>query len=225
MDNRDILMEIFQTLLEHFGPRGWWPGETRLEVMVGAILTQAVAWKNVEKSIQELKAAGMLNLQKLTIIPEAKLAELIKTTLYHNQKAKKIKALMYFINQSYQGNLDLMFTQPLEIIRPELLSVWGIGEETADSILLYAGDYPIFVIDAYTRRIFHRLGLTEAKASYRSLQSFMHSHLSPDVQLYNEYHALLVALGANNCKKSKPQCSNCPLLHYCKKIENRQEKS
>ncbi len=223
MNNKRVLKDIYSNLLDYYGPRGWWPGETRIEIMVGAILTQAVAWKNVEKSISALKNAGLLDLPKLAAIPATELAEIIHTSLYHRQKARKIKALIQYIQDSYQGDIDLMMQQPLKTLRCELLSVWGIGEETADSILLYAGNYPIFVVDAYTRRIFSRLGLTAATADYAQVQSFMHHNLKPDVSMYNEYHALLVAQGASKCKKSKPACNTCPISHFCKDLQYMQE--
>lgn len=223
MNDERVLREICSNLLDHFGPQGWWPGETRIEIMVGAILTQAVAWRNVEKSIVSLKEAGLLDLHELACISEAELAEFIRTTLYHRQKARKIKALVQYIEDSYAGGIDLMMQQPIKKLRIELLSVWGIGEETADSILLYAGDYPIFVVDTYTRRIFGRLGLSDAKATYDQIQSFMHRNIKPDTSTYNEYHALLVALGSNNCRKNKPLCNTCPISQKCKNFEFRQE--
>jgi endonuclease-3 related protein len=192
MNNQRLLREVYSNLLDYFGPRGWWPGETNIEIMVGAILTQAVAWRNVEKSIVSLKNAGLLDLHKLSMITEAELAEIIHTTLYHRQKARKIKALIRYIEESYAGNIGLMMQQPLKTLRNQLLSLWGIGEETADSILLYAGNYPIFVVDAYTRRIFSRLGLTDENAAYSRVQSLMHHNIKPNAAIYNEYHALLV---------------------------------
>lgn len=223
MNHERILREIYSDLLDHFGPQGWWPGETRIEIMVGAILTQAVAWKNVEMSIASLKEAALIDLHELACISEAELAEFIRTTLYHRQKARKIKALVQYIEESYAGDIDLMMQQPIKKLRIELLSIWGIGEETADSILLYAGDYPIFVVDAYTRRIFSRLGLTDAKAAYGQIQFLMHRNIKPDTPFYNEYHALLVALGSKNCKKNKPLCNTCPISQKCKKLEFMQE--
>jgi endonuclease-3 related protein len=221
--NSQRLHDIYSTLLDYFGPQDWWPGETRIEIMVGAILTQAVAWKNVEKSISALKHAGVLNLHQLAQISETELAELIHSTLYHGQKAKKIKALVQYVEQTYSGDIDLMMQQPLLNLRRELLSVWGIGEETADSILLYAGDFPIFVVDAYTRRIFSRVGLTAPDSTYAKVQSFVHRNMTPDPYIYNEFHALLVALGANRCKKTKPMCETCPISQKCKKLQVGQE--
>jgi endonuclease-3 related protein len=209
------LMEIYHKLLEHFGPRGWWPGESCLEIMLGAVLTQAVAWKNVEKAIAALKEAGLLDFSALLAIAEEELADFIKPALYHRQKARRLKILLDFIAENYGGDIDLMFSEPLSPIRARLLALWGIGPETADSILLYAGNYPVFVVDAYTIRIFSRLGWVEDKCSYEKMQGLMQRHLPADTQIYNEYHALLVALGANYCKKRKALCQECPLAEYC----------
>ncbi|MDD2585299.1 MAG: endonuclease III domain-containing protein [Syntrophomonadaceae bacterium] len=221
---REYLENIYNLLLQHFGPRGWWPGDSQLEIILGAVLTQAVAWKNVEKAIDNLKGADLLNLTRLDAIKEDDLADLIKPALYHRQKAKKIKILITFIYSEYEGDLNVMFKSPLEELRVKLLSVWGIGPETADSILLYAGNYKIFVIDAYTLRIFYRLGLCKEDTAYSEMQDFMHKYVIPEVRIYNEYHALLVALGANYCSKSRPRCNNCPLAKYCKYLSTLQEK-
>jgi endonuclease-3 related protein len=209
------LMDIYHKLFEHFGPRGWWPGESRLEIMLGAILTQAVAWKNVEKAIAALQEAGLLDFSALLAITEEELAELIKPALYHRQKARRLKILLDFIAENYGGDIDLMFSEPLPQIRARLLALWGIGPETADSILLYAGNYPVFVVDAYTIRIFSRLGWVEDKCSYEKMQGLLQCRLPADTQIYNEYHALLVALGANYCKKKRALCQECPLAGYC----------
>ena len=209
------IMQIYQLLLEHFGPRSWWPAESRFEVIVGAILTQAVAWKNVEKAISALKKADLFSPQSLLQTPTEELAKLIKPALYHRQKTRKLKGALEFIQDNYGGDLDLMFREPLGKLRESLLRLWGIGPETADSILLYAGNYPIFVVDAYTGRIFSRLGLVTEKISYQEMQDFLHNRVAENVAIYNEYHALLVALGGNYCKKKKPLCCSCPLAHLC----------
>lgn len=214
--NQEKLMQIYNCLLDHFGPRGWWPADSRLEVIIGAILTQAVAWKNVEKSINNLKAANLIDVKAIISIDEQLLAELIKPALYHRQKTKKLKAVMAYIEENYQGDLDLMFSKPLSLLREELLAIWGIGPETADSILLYAGDKEVFVVDAYTKRIFSRLGMVDANITYQELQEFLEGNLPLDVYLYNEFHALLVGLGANYCKKNRPFCQECPLSSQCK---------
>jgi endonuclease-3 related protein len=220
----DMLRQIYEALLGHFGPRGWWPGESRLEIIIGAVLTQAVAWRNVKRAIDNLKSARLIDINALLDVDQEILAEQIRPALYHRQKSKKLKALMAYIADKYDGDLDLMFQEPLPKLREELLAVWGIGPETADSILLYAGDKLIFVVDAYTKRILHRLGLTDEDISYRDMQDFMEHHVPPDLYIYNEYHALLVGVGAGYCKKSKPRCPECPILKFCKYLTYLQEK-
>lgn len=216
-------MAIFQSLLDHFGSRGWWPGDSCLEIMIGAILTQAVSWKNVEKAIDNLKTADMLNMEALLQCEEGQIALFIKPALYHRQKARKIKALLSFIDQEYGGDLDRMFDQSLEKLRSQLLGVWGIGPETADSILLYAGNKLIFVVDAYTRRIFARLGMVPEGITYEKMQVFMMQYVTKDLYIYNEYHALLVGLGAQYCKKKNPRCDKCPINIYCDYFISMQE--
>ena len=221
---QETLMQIYQTLLEHFGSRGWWPADSRLEVIFGAVLTQAVAWKNVTRAIGNLKSAHLIDITAILNINEEDLAQYIKPALYHRQKARKLKALMTFIATEYNGDLDLMFTEPLPLLRKKLLAVWGIGPETADSILLYAGDKTIFVVDTYTKRIFYRLGMVDENISYQEMQEYLQHHVPSDSYIYNEYHALLVGLGANYCKKSRPLCNQCPLLKFCKYLTHLQEK-
>lgn len=221
---QEALMQIYHTLLEHFGPRGWWPADSRLEVIIGAVLTQAVAWKNVTRAIDNLKSAQLIDITAILNINEEDLAQHIKSALYHRQKARKLKALMNFIATEYNSDLDLMFTESLPVLRKKLLAVWGIGPETADSILLYAGDKTIFVVDTYTKRIFYRLGMVDEKISYQEMQEYLQHHMPPDLYIYNEYHALLVGLGANYCKKSRPRCNQCPLLNLCKYLTHLQEK-
>jgi len=218
-----LLMEIYSTLLHYFGPRDWWPADSRLEIIVGAILTQAVSWKNVEKAIANLKGAEVLDIELLHRIDENELAELIKPALYHRQKAKKVKAMIDFIYREYQADLDSMKSDDLQTLRLKLLSVWGVGPETADSILLYACEKKIFVVDAYTSRIFSRIGLLDGKSGYDEVQSFMQTYLPPQLDIYNEYHALIVALGAGYCRKTNPLCKKCPIMSYCKYSLNWQD--
>ncbi|MGI6453507.1 MAG: endonuclease III domain-containing protein [Syntrophomonadaceae bacterium] len=218
MMNTRVLMEIYHALLNHFGHRNWWPGDTRMEIMLGAILTQAVSWKNVERAIANIKERDLLDLAKLKTVDQEELAELIKPALYHRQKARKIKELINFIVTNYEGNLDSMFKEPLGTLRDQLLQVWGIGPETADSILLYAGGKRVFVVDAYTRRVFYRLGLVEEDITYAELQQLMETHLPPQIEIYNDYHAQIVALGASYCKKNKPLCNKCPIAAWCEKL-------
>lgn len=208
-------MLIFQHMLDHFGPRGWWPADTPFEVVVGAILTQSVAWRNVEKAMANLKAAGLCSAAALYDADEAAIAREIVPTRYYQAKAKKLKAFMTHLTAHYGGDLSRMFTRPLAELRRELLSLYGIGEETADSILLYAGNYPIFVVDAYTRRIFFRLGLLPEKISYSAVQKFFMARLPADAALFNEYHALIDAVGHHYCRGDKPSCAACPLAVCC----------
>lgn len=208
----DFLMEVYTRLYNHFGPRHWWPAETPFEVVVGAILTQSVAWRNVEKAIVNLKEAGLLSVEGLHQAEVEEIASLIVPTRYYRAKAKKLKAFINFLVEKYGGSLERLFAVPLDKLRPELLGLNGIGPETADSILLYAGEYPIFVIDAYTHRIFQRLGVFEPKVSYAEMQRFFMYHLPTDVKLFNEYHALIDALGNRLCRARKPTCQECPLL-------------
>ena len=217
------VMMIYNRLLDHFGPQQWWPGDTNLEILVGAILTQGVAWRNVEKALDNLKAAGKLGIHSLVTLSDENLAEFIRPTLYHRQKARKVKGMMQHIIDHYDGNLDMMLQTPTLQLRGELLQLWGIGPETADSILLYAGQHRIFVVDAYTRRIFSRLGMVPESITYENMQVFMEASVPAETRLYNEYHALLVALGAAFCRKKRPRCKQCPVSPACKYQE--QEKN
>lgn len=206
-----ILLQMYGALLEAFGPQGWWPGETRFEVIVGAILTQNTAWTNVEKTIARLKEADLLTPQGLMHVPLRDLAPLLKSSGYFNIKAERLKSFMAFFFKRTGGNLDLLFREELSILRRDLLQVCGIGPETADSILLYAGHYPVFVVDAYTRRVFSRHGLVAEDVGYEELQQLFMRHLPTDGNLFNEYHALIVRVGKEYCRPRDPRCESCPL--------------
>ena len=205
-----LLMDIYQKLYKAYGPRHWWPGETPFEVMVGAILTQNTSWKNVEKAIERLKAKGLLVPARIHDISESSLASLIRPSGYFRIKAKRLKAFVNFLFEKYGGDLKKMKKTGLIQLRRELLGVNGIGPETADSILLYGLKKPIFVVDAYTRRILSRHDIVSEKASYDEIQRLFMDHLLHDEERFNEYHALLVHLGKNVCKK-RPDCERCPL--------------
>ena len=203
--------EIYNILLEHFGPQGWWPGETPLEIMVGAVLTQNTNWSNVSRAIENLKNENLLIFEKLHDLPVDVLAQKIKPAGYFNIKAARLKNLLNFVEREHNGSLEEMFKQDMHRLREEILTVKGIGPETADSILLYAGNRPVFVIDAYTHRIFARHNIVADEDGYYELQEYFMLSLPEDIELYNEYHALVVRLGKEFCKKSKPLCSRCPL--------------
>jgi endonuclease-3 related protein len=208
---RELLLDIYRRLLAHFGPRRWWPAQTPFEVMVGAILTQNTAWANVEKAIANLKAEGPLRPSVLIKLSPAKLRRLIRPSGYFNQKEKKLRAfLRFFLAAPYRGSVGRMRRAETGKLREELLSIWGIGPETADSILLYALEKPVFVVDAYTRRVFARLGLTPAHAGYQELQNFFVRRLPKEIALFNDFHAQVVALGNRYCR-SRPDCGSCPL--------------
>jgi endonuclease-3 related protein len=208
------LFTIYDTLLNFFGKQGWWPADTPFEVIVGAVLTQNTAWRNVERAIVNLKEEGVLTPQGLRRIDEARLAGLIRPTGYYNIKAKRLKDLIEFLDRRYGGDLMKMFSEPLLSLRTEILTVKGIGPETADSILLYAGGKPIFVVDAYTRRILSRHGMITDSASYGDIQDLFMRSLPQDVSLYQEYHALFVQLAKTYCK-TNPHCAECPLEERC----------
>lgn len=193
-----------------FGTQHWWPGETPFEVIVGAILTQNTAWKNVSVSIQNLKENKVLTPRRLYALPLKKLGLLIKSSGYYNLKAKRLRNFLEVLFFEYNGNLDRMLDQDEKVLRKCLLNISGIGPETADSIVLYAAGKLSFVIDAYTRRIFSRHKLIKEDMSYDEIKEFFERNLPPNVQLYNEYHALIVKAGKEFCLKNAPRCSLCP---------------
>lgn len=210
MHTGERLQELFDLLSKHYGPREWWPGDTALEVMVGAVLTQNTNWRNVAKAIDNLRGAGALTLESLLELDMARLAELIRPSGYYRLKAGRLRNLLDMIVARYDGDLSYMFDQTLDTLREDLLGVKGIGPETADSICLYAARKPIFVVDAYTFRILGRHGLADPSMSYFELQATFMDYLDADVDMFNEFHALLVSLGKDYCKKSKPRCDMCP---------------
>jgi endonuclease-3 related protein len=204
------LTEIYQLLFDRFGPQHWWPGETQFEVITGAILTQNTNWANVEKALTNLKAADLLVPERLHRLDGSQLAELIRPAGYYNIKAKRLKNFINWLFENYDGQLANLENIDTDRFRAELLAIRGIGRETADSILLYAFDRPIFVVDAYTARIAFRHQLIEPDADYEQLRDLFQSNLLEDVRLFNDYHALLVRLGKEFCKP-KAQCLGCPL--------------
>ncbi len=205
-------LTIYQRLSEHFGPRNWWPADTAFEVMVGAILTQNTAWINVVKAMDSLKAADCLSAESIDTLPQDTLARLIRPSGYYNMKAKRLKAYCSWYLQ--QGGFDSINAMPTDAMRETILSVYGVGPETADDIVLYAFNRPVFVIDSYTRRIFSRLGLVDGSKTYEELRQYFESRLPAEPALLNEYHALIVIHGKNYCRK-RPLCDQCPLAIDC----------
>ena len=211
------LPELYDRLFAAYGEQHWWPGETPFEVMVGAILTQNTAWTNVEKAISALREDDALNPEALRTRPLEDLAALIRPSGYFNAKAGKLRALGEYL-AVYDDDIERLFaSKPLDELREELLALHGVGPETADSMLLYAGNLPSFVIDAYTIRVLGRLGIIDAESrpSYDAVRALFHKSLPTDVRLFNEYHALFVAHGKDVCKSRKPLCSECVLIDVC----------
>ncbi|MBI2659555.1 endonuclease III domain-containing protein [Candidatus Woesearchaeota archaeon] len=223
------IFSVYNKLYFHFGPQHWWPvtekgnfhptysggpknEKQQLEVCFGSILAQNTSWKNAEKVIVELNKHSLFDVKKIIKIGAKKLAQIIRSSGYHNQKAKKLKNFCDFLLNKYDGKLNLLFKNDIAELRKQLLSVNGIGPETADSIILYAAKKPIFVIDAYAKRIANRLGYKEQR--YDELQNLFMENLPNSEKLFNEYHALLVELGKDICKK-KPLCGKCPINRYC----------
>ncbi len=210
---KSLLMAYYWAMEDHFGFQDWWPGETPDEVAIGAILTQNTNWSNVEKAIRNLKAAGALSISKLASLARKELASLIRSSGYFNIKERRLRAFSEEIMQNFNGSILKMSSIPFNALRERLLAVNGIGEETADSIILYAIEAPTFVVDTYTRRVASRHGLVPKNATYAEIKYFYESNLEKDVDLFKEYHALLVAVGKHFCKP-KPQCEHCPLSCY-----------
>ncbi len=221
--------KLYEILLDHFGHQNWWPidkeyhrennSNPRFEIIIGAILTQNTAWSNVEKALKNLKTKNMLDIRKISNIDTETLQEMVKPSGFFNQKAKRVKNLASYLDSNYKRDLGLFFKREIKEIRAELLSINGIGPETADSIILYAGNLPIFVVDAYTKRICERIPL-DTNIFYDDIQEYFEKNLSskyPEkelTQVYNELHALIVVLAKNFCKK-KPECKKCPLQKNC----------
>jgi len=205
------LQEIYNRLSSHFGAQNWWPGDSPFEIMVGAVLTQNTNWQNVEKAIANLKEAGLLSFAAMSALPVEELAQYIRPAGYYNIKAGRLQNFFAMINGQWDGDLDYFLTQPGAEIRENLLSVKGIGPETADSMVLYAAEQPIFVVDTYTHRILSRHGIIPEEYGYFEIQELLMDNLEEDTRLFNEYHALLVQTGKHFCMKSKAKCSDCPL--------------
>jgi endonuclease-3 related protein len=244
----DKIRQYYESLHQAWGPQHWWPAETRFEVIAGAYLTQNTAWTNVERALANLRHAKVLSVEGIRTIRLARLERLIRPSGYFRQKAKRLKTFVAFLDRQYDGDLDKLFSQPAETLREELLGLNGVGPETADSVLLYAGNHPVFVVDAYTRRILARHLLLPEKTDYEQIRQLFQRSLPPLVgkfaiqsseqrsasflgaahppsamstaqrdplaQIYNEMHGLIVGVGKQYCKKSKPVCEGCPLRPF-----------
>ena len=212
MATAETLMAMFEALAARFGPQHWWPARTPWEVIVGAVLTQNTAWRNVERAVANLEAAGALEPEPMHRLSEAELAELIRPAGTYRVKATRLKRVVDHVFEHYEGDLDRLFARPLDVLRAELLSIRGVGRETADAILLYAGEYPTFVVDAYTARVLRRHRLIDGEADYEMIKELLESHLAEDVALFNEFHALFVEVGKRHCRP-RARCADCPLEH------------
>lgn len=216
------IKQLYGVLHKSFGSQNWWPTTTKnreTEIVIGAILTQNTSWKNVEKAILNLKQNGLVDLRKLAAVETSKLARIIRPSGYYNQKARKLKAFGKHVVDNYMGDLRKLFAKDTGDLRSELLSIHGIGPETADSILLYAAGKPAFVVDAYTKRIFTRTGIIREDSSYDELQNLFKTNLPENTGMFSQYHALIVQLGKDVCRK-KPLCNNCPLNDGCRHYKN-----
>jgi endonuclease III related protein len=216
-DRAPSLRAIYRTLLRRFGPAGWWPGETPFEVCLGAILVQNTSWTNVERALERLRRAGRLSFEGLSPLSVARIASLIRPSGTFRVKAARLRAFLDFLGSAYGGRVEAMRAEDPLVLRRRLLSVHGIGPETADSIALYAAGQPFFVVDAYTRRAFTRLGLLQSGAlGYDEVQRFFMDRLPRDAALFNDYHAQIVRLGKEICRP-RPRCGACPLEAICPK--------
>jgi len=209
-----ILRTYYDALFRAYGEQHWWPGETAFEVVLGAILVQNTSWVNAARAIANLRSAGLLTPAALEKTQRGNLARLIRPSGYFRQKARKVHEFLRFLRREYRGSLDAMFRTPTTRLREQLLGIHGIGPETADSILLYAGNHPVFVVDAYTRRILQRHGFTHGKESYEELRGLFERSLPKDASLFNEYHALIVHTGKEYCRSREARCTDCALRAF-----------
>ena len=207
------LMSFYHILLDHYGPQNWWPGDSPFEVMVGAVLTQNTNWSNVEKAINNLKTANVLTPAKINQLSPEKLAELIKPAGYFNLKSRRLKNLVHWFCTQYEASPQLLANLSIGRLREELLSINGIGRETADSIILYALEKPTFVVDTYTYRVLLRHGCIDSDSDYEQIKDYCQSHLPDNVSLYNELHAVIVRVGKEHCRP-RPRCQGCPLRKF-----------
>ncbi len=218
----EVLETYYEELLRQFGPQRWWPARTRLEVILGAILTQNTTWRNAARAISRLRDAGLLRWAPLRQASLSQLESCVRPAGYFRQKARAIRTFVEWLDRTHQGSLDTLFRQSPDQARTQLLALRGVGPETADAILLYAGKLPFFVADAYTRRVLARHNLISPEAGYPAAQQFLHRHLPADEGLYNEFHALLVETGKIHCKRQAAECRGCPLEPYLPGTRNGQ---
>lgn len=215
----NLITQIYRTLARHYGPLHWWPAQTRFEVIVGAFLTQNTSWNNVELALKNLRRAGVLSISGIREIALAELEQLVRPSGYYRQKAARLKMFVAYLDERYKGSLNRLFAQTVDVLRTELLAQNGIGPETADAILLYAGKLPVFVVDAYTKRIFERHGITRAGANYEQVRKQVETTFTsqfPVLELadhYNEFHALIVQVGKDHCGRAA-QCEGCALQSW-----------
>jgi endonuclease-3 related protein len=209
-----LLFRYYSALRGRFGPQQWWPARTRLEVILGAILTQNTAWHNATLALRNLRQAGLLSWQGLRRAGLPSLEARVRPAGFYRQKARTIRDFVDWLSRHHAGSLYRLFSLPAEELRGQLLSLRGLGPETVDAILLYAAERPLFVADAYTRRVLARHGLVSAAADYHKTQEFLHAHLPRDASLFNEFHALLVEVGKKHCKPHSPRCAGCPLEEF-----------
>jgi endonuclease-3 related protein len=207
------LQEIYDILFKTFGPQHWWPAKTKFEMVAGAILTQKTSWKNVEKALESLKRENLSDVRSIAVAETRMLENAIYSSGFFRQKAERLKEFCSHVERNYHGNIDTFLSQSQNTLEKELLSLKGIGHETADSILLYAARHPVFVVDSYTMRICKRLGVPQGERRVE-LRRLFEEEIEKNVELYGEYHALLVMLAKKYCKK-KPVCGRCPLRQLC----------
>jgi len=213
---RKFLIRVYKRLLRRYGHAGWWPGETPFEICLGAILTQNTSWRNVEKALTALRKQSLLSFGALKSLSQSRIAPIIRSSGCFNIKAKRVRAFVDFLGREFDGRVENMRAEDGGVLREKLLAVDGVGPETADSILLYGVGVPFFVVDAYTRRIFSRLGCLPEGLGYDDAQAFFIRNLPRQVNLYNDYHAQIVVLGKQVCR-ARPRCSECPLDDLCPK--------
>ena len=209
-----MLEKYYEELLRQFGPQRWWPARTRLEVILGAILTQNTTWQNAARAISRLRDAGLLRWPRLRQASISQIESCVRPAGYFRQKARAIRTFAEWLDATHRGSLGVLFRQPPDRTRAQLLALRGLGPETADAILLYAGKQPFFVADAYSRRVLARHNLISPKDGYQAAQEFLHHHLPAEEGLYNEFHALLVETGKRHCKRQAAECRGCPLEPY-----------